>query len=469
MFMVLMILVFLIGYAAIAMEHIGKINKTAIALLMCVLCWIIYMSDSTAFLASFHPEEYQDILSAFSSPQDVVDAVHRYVTDVLLIEHMGDVGEIIFFLLGAMTIVEIVDMNGGFNFVRDRLLTQNKRRLLWRVSILSFCLSATLDNLTTTIVMLTVLNKLINKQEDRWYYASAIIIAANSGGAFSPIGDVTTIMLWIKGNVTSLGLLSKLFLPAVASCILPVIILQTKLKGRLTDTLCTSPEGEVYKRVVLAPWQTRAVFYLGVGGLIMVPVFKYYTGLPPFMGILLVFGILWIFTEILFRGSVRAKEEDIDTIRVNNILHKIDLSTILFFLGILLAVSALQETGALSSVGLKLEQMFHGNSFAVTSIIGVLSSIVDNVPLVASCMGMYDIVPSSLNYMVDGEFWLLLAYCAGVGGSMLIIGSAAGVIAMGMQRMTFVWYLKNISWIALAGYASGILVYWLQSSFLSMI
>ncbi|MDO4691701.1 MAG: sodium:proton antiporter NhaD [Porphyromonadaceae bacterium] len=466
MAMIWMIVVFVIGYALITMEHVLKVNKTAIALLMCVLCWAIYMGDSVSFFSLFHPEEYQNLKAQLTDPQTIREAVLSYTSSVLLLEHMGDVSEIIFFLLGAMTIVEIVDMNGGFNFVRDHLLTQNKRRLLWRVALLSFLLSATLDNLTTTIVMLMVLRKLVHKQEDRWYYAAAIVLAANSGGAFSPIGDVTTIMLWIKGNVTSIGLLSKLLLPSLISCLIPIALLQAKLQGQLTDSLRRSASSQEARRITLSPLAARLVFCIGIGGLISVPLFRYLTGLPPFMGVLLVFSLLWCLTEVILRGKARhmqADEEAIELVRVNQLLHKIDLGTILFFLGILLSVAAIEETGALRSLGLWLEKFSGGNAFVVTAAIGLCSSVVDNVPLVASCIGMYELVSGDVHYMVDGEFWQLLAYCAGVGGSMLIIGSAAGVVAMGMEQMTFSWYFKRITWVALLGYLGGILTYWLLS------
>ena len=355
--------------------------------------------------------------------------------------------------MGAMTIVEVVDTYGGFNFVRDIMKTRSKRKLLWRIAFMTFFLSAILDNLTTSIVMIMVLRKLIRDNKERMIFASIVIIAANAGGAFSPIGDVTTIMLWIKGMITTGGVLSGLFLPSVVSLLIPVLILQFSLKGKL-DSGQNLPQSNV------SPFtrrQRHIVFFLGVGGLIVVPVFRYFTNLPPFMGILLVLGLLWMVTEFFYRS---ASEDDTMARRVSHLMSRIDMSTILFFLGILMAVACLSEIGVLTALGTTLDNVSGGNHYLVTGTIGVISSIVDNVPLVAGCMGMYPIAPVG-DMAVDGLFWQLLAYCAGVGGSMLIIGSAAGVVVMGLEKITFGWYLKHISWVALVGYLAGMVTYWL--------
>jgi nhaD family sodium:proton (Na+:H+) antiporter len=370
-------------------------------------------------------------------------------------EHLGETAETLFFLMGAMTIVEIVDTNGGFNFVRDALKTQSKRGLLWRIAFMTFFLSAILDNLTTSIVMIMVLRKLVADKNDRLVYAALVVISANSGGAFSPIGDVTTIMLWIAGSITTAGVLSEIFVPSLVSMLVPAFIMQYMLKGNLpTEVISAEDSALVFTRS-----QRRIIFLLGVGGLMFVPIFRYLTDLPPYMGILLVLGVLWTATEIFYRGANLG--EDSMSARVIALLRKIDMGTILFFLGILMAVACLSEIGVLTAMGRGLESISDGNHYLVTGIIGVLSSIVDNVPLVAGCMGMYPIAPTG-DMAVDGIFWQLLAYCAGVGGSMLIIGSAAGVVVMGLEKITFGWYMKRITWVAFVGYVAGILTYWVE-------
>lgn len=366
--------------------------------------------------------------------------------------------------MGAMTIVEIVDQNGGFNWVKNVMHSKSKRGLLWRIAFMTFFLSAILDNLTTSIVMIMILRKLIPERKDRMIYASLVIIAANSGGAFSPIGDVTTIMLWNSGMITAAGVISEVFLPSLVSMIVPVFIIQYTLKGTVGEA---ETHVEIkHDRAEFGSKQRKAVFAIGVGGLCFVPIFKYITHLPPFVGILLVLGILWTVTEIFYRYEHRniGGSENFAK-RVCNLLSRIDMSTILFFLGILMAVACLEEIGVLTRLGDTLNIAFDGNHYAVTGIIGVLSSIVDNVPLVAGSMGMYPIQATG-DMAIDGIFWQLLAYCAGVGGSMLIVGSAAGVIVMGLENITFGWYMKRISWIAFAGYMSGILSYWFIRTFI---
>ena len=391
------VIVFCIGYLCIALEGLTRVNKAAIALLMCVLCWTLLMVGPAAY--------YPAVAEG--------DVIH-HIAEVIE-HHLGDAAGTLFFLMGAMTIVEIVDSNGGFNFVRDTIKTRSKRKLMWRVAFMTFFLSAILDNLTTSIVMIMVLRKLVQSRGDRLIYAALVVISANSGGAFSPIGDVTTIMLWIKGVITTQGVITEIFIPSLISMLVPAFILQYQLNGKFDKSL-NLPKAEVSQ---FTKAQRNIIFWLGVGGLCFVPIFKTITHLPPFMGILLVLGVLWTATEIF---------------------HYTMLGEIL-------------------------DNTFQGNHYLVTGIIGVLSSIVDNVPLVAGCMGMYP-VQAAGDLAVDGIFWQLLAYCAGVGGSMLIIGSAAGVVVMGLEKISFGWYMKKITWVAFSGYLAGILIYWLERTFL---
>jgi len=432
------VIVFCIGYLCIALESLTRVNKAAIALLMCVTCWTLLMIGPSAYY-----------------PAVAADGVVHHIAEVIE-HHLGDAAGTLFFLMGAMTIVEIVDSNGGFNFVRDTMKTRSKRKLMWRVAFMTFFLSAILDNLTTSIVMIMVLRKLVQSRGDRMIYSALVVIAANSGGAFSPIGDVTTIMLWIKGVITTQGVLTEIFIPSLISMMLPAFILQYQLKGKF-DKEHNLPKAEVSQ---FTKAQRDIIFWLGVGGLCFVPVFKTITHLPPFMGILLVLGVLWTVTEIFHYNTA---EDDTMAKRVTDLLSRIDLSTIMFFLGILMAVAVLQEIGVLTALGESLNETFAGNYYLICGIIGVLSSIVDNVPLVAGCMGMYPVAAEGA-MAVDGVFWQALAYCAGVGGSMLIIGSAAGVVVMGLEKITFGWYMKHISWIAFVGYLAGIVIYWLERS-----
>ena len=443
---------FVIGYACIATESLTKVNKAAVALLMLVVCWTLYMFDPLQYLHVMHPDFVYD-----GQWPSVVDRVTSIIQ-----EHLGDTSTTLFFLMGAMTIVEIVDQNGGFNWVRGVMKTKSKRALMWRIAFMTFVLSAILDNLTTSIVMIMILRKLVSDHKDRLIYASLVVIAANSGGAFSPIGDVTTIMLWNKGLITALGVISEITIPSLISMIIPALILQYQLKGELH--IPESKEGTA-DLGDFTDTQRKWVFWIGVGGLMFVPVFKSITHLPPFVGILLVLGVLWTTTELFYRHLHRGHDCEGTQKRVTNLLSRVDMSTILFFLGILMAVACLSEMGVLQALGAGLNTVFDGNHYLVTGIIGVLSSIVDNVPLVAGCMGMYPVAPTG-DMAVDGVFWQLLAYCAGVGGSMLIIGSAAGVVVMGLEKITFGWYMKKISWIALVGYLAGILSYYFIRTYL---
>ena len=427
----IIVVAFIIGYAFIALESVTKINKAAIAILMCVVCW-------TLLACGF--EELN--LPGF----ELGEAIEK---------NLGEAGTTLFFLMGAMTIVEIVDQHGGFNWVRGALKSKTKRSLLWKIAFMTAILSAVLDNLTTSIVMIMILRKLVQDKQDRMWYAVCVIIAANAGGAFSPIGDVTTIMLWNGKMITALGVITEIIVPSFIAFIVPTAVIQMHLKGNLPEVKISNREASIS---MLTKFERNAIFCLGVGGLCCVPVFHTVTELPAFMGILGVLGILWSYTEIIYR---KQEEHDPMAKRVTKMLSRIDMSTIMFFLGILMAVAVLSEVGVLTAMGQWLDEEV-GNHYLVTGAIGVLSSIVDNVPLVAGAMKMYIIDPAGGDFGVDGLFWQLLAYCAGVGGSMLIIGSAAGVVVMGLEKISFGWYMKNVTWIAFVGYLAGILCYWVE-------
>lgn len=431
--------IFIVGYILIALEHPIKINKSATALLLGMVLWVIYSLS-------------------VNNPDKVGGSV---------LEHMGDITEILFFLIGAMTIVELVDVHGGFSIVTDHISTRSKRKLLWILGFITFFMSSVLDNLTTAIVMTMLLRKLVRDQHERWLYASIIIMAANSGGAWSPIGDVTTIMLWVKGNVTTQALCSFVLLPSLVSIVIPLLCITPMLKGQLASVdgsmVQLPPAGDVSHH------EKITIFYMGVCGLLFVPVFKALTGLPPFMGMLISLGVIWVYTEILYN---KKQNEQSGEYRVPNVLKRIDIQTILFFLGILMAVAVLQEAGILGAMAQWLDVKLH-NIYIIDVILGLLSSIVDNVPLVAATISMYPLhtaasIPAGpeyaymMHFVQDGTFWEFLSYCVGVGGSIFIIGSAAGVVVMGLERMNFVWYMKKISLIALAGYLGGAAVYVLQ-------
>lgn len=433
-FITIIVCAFVIGYAFIALESVTKINKAAIAVLMCVVCWTLLALG------------YEEL------------ALPDFELNESIEKNLGEAGTTLFFLMGAMTIVEIVDQHGGFNWVRGALASKTKRSLLWKIAFMTAILSAVLDNLTTSIVMIMILRKLVQDKQDRIWYAVCVIIAANAGGAFSPIGDVTTIMLWNGKMITALGVISEIIVPSFIAFIVPTAVMQMHLKGELPKVE-DKREAEISH---ITKNERIMIFCLGVGGLCCVPVFHTVTELPAFMGILGVLGILWCVTEIIYR---KKEEHDPMAKRVTKMLSRIDLSTIMFFLGILMAVAVLSEIGVLEAVGKWLDQAV-GNDYLITGAIGILSSIVDNVPLVAGAMKMYAIDPTSVNLAVDGIFWQLLAYCAGVGGSMLIIGSAAGVVVMGLEHISFGWYMKNVTWIAFVGYVAGIVCYWLEKTYL---
>ena len=429
MIITLMIIVFVLGYMAIALEHSIKVDKAASALIIGGLGWALY---------------------AFSG----VDAHH---INEHLAHHLVDIAEILFFLLGAMTIVELIDAHEGFSIITDKITTNKRVALLWILSIITFFFSAALDNLTTAIVMAALLTKLIKDKEDLWMFAGMVILSANAGGAWSPIGDITTIMLWIGGQVTAANIITSVFLPSVVCAIVPLIYLTFRLKGEITRPITV--ETKEHYLDPTTPFERNLIFYLGVASLLFVPIFKTVTHLPPYVGILLSLGVLWLVTEILHRSK---NHEQKSAKSVIGVLKKVDIPTIFFFLGILLAVASLQSAGQLDIVASYLDTTFNGQSvegiYIINVIIGLLSSIVDNVPLVAGAMGMYPVSEVG-HYAVDGMFWEFLAYCAGTGGSVLIIGSAAGVAVMGILKIDFIWYIKNISLLALMGYLAGAATY----------
>ncbi|MDC3306245.1 sodium:proton antiporter NhaD [Flavobacteriales bacterium] len=425
----LMIIVFILGYMAIALEHTIKVDKAASALIIGGLGWALY---------------------AFSG----VDAHHM---NEHLSHHLVDIAEILFFLLGAMTIVELIDAHEGFAIITDKITTNKKVALMWILSIITFFFSAALDNLTTSIVMAALLTKLIKDRENLWMFAGMVILSANAGGAWSPIGDVTTIMLWIGGQVTAANIITSVFIPSVVCALVPLIYLTFKLKGEITRPI--KVETAEHYTDPTTPFERNLIFYLGVIGLLFVPIFKTVTHLPPYVGMLLSLGVLWLVTEIIHRSKNHQQKSQLSVIGV---MKKVDTPTIFFFLGILLAVASLQSAGQLDIVATFLDTTFNGQSvegiYIINMIIGLLSSIVDNVPLVAGAMGMYPVAETGL-YATDGMFWEFLAYCAGTGGSVLIIGSAAGVAVMGILKIDFIWYLKNISLLALIGYLAGAATY----------
>jgi Na+/H+ antiporter NhaD/arsenite permease-like protein len=442
-----MIVVFVIGYVFIALEHPLHINKTATALLLCTLMWVLFiLGNPASFPAS---ADYQEYLlhhpdASFAS----------WVTQVPLIEHLGSVAEILFFLLGAMTIVEIVDTHGGFRIITDQIRTTKKSSLLWIISLLTFFMSAVLDNLTTAIVMIALLRKLIGHRQDRWLFAGMIILAANAGGAFSPIGDVTTIMLWIAGHISAVQIMLMTFPASAVSILIPLLLLSFRMKGTVDRPKSTGPQSDTLS---LARRERNLVFFMGIGALLFVPVFKSLTHLPPYLGMLGGLGVLWMVTGFLHR---KKSEQQSDHLSVSRIITRIDTPSILFFLGILMAVNALQTCGQLALLSASLDRLplVEPNKYYFISVlIGFFSAVIDNVPLVAGAMGMY-------HFPTDHYFWEFLAYTAGTGGSILIIGSAAGVAVMGMEKIDFIWYLKKISWLATLGYLGGCLVYILQKT-----
>ena len=415
------IVIFILGYFAIAFEHNININKAATALVTGVLCWTVYI--------------------LFTPNKQVVS--HQ------LMEHLGELAGILFFLLGAMTVVELIDAHDGFEVITERIKTKSAIKLLWIIGGLTFFLSAVLDNLTTTIVIVSLLRKLIDNKEQRLFFVGITVIAANAGGAWSPLGDVTTTMLWIGNQITAGQIIKILFLPSVVCLLLPLIIVSFRLKGVI------QPSSKNTNHTLRPKFERTLVFCLGIGILLFVPIFKTVTHLPPFMAILFGLGVLWIATEILHKQK---DDDEKDSLTVARALQRIDTPSILFFLGILISIAALQATGQLTQLAQCLTATVKNETGIVTGI-GLLSAVVDNVPLVAAAQGMYSLT----QYPTDHFFWEFLAYTTGTGGSALIIGSAAGVAAMGMEKITFVWYLKKISWLALIGFFGGAGVYLLMN------
>lgn len=414
---IFIISVFVLGYIFITLEHVVSVDKASTALVTGVVCWALI-----ALGMSIPDFKYQ------------------------LHEHVGHISEILFFLLGAMTIVELVDNHKGFKIITDRITTNKRVRLLWILSIVAFFFSAVLDNLTAAIVMGALLSKIMKEKNDLWFFGGMIIIAANAGGAWSPIGDVTTIMLWIKGKVTAVNIIQSTIIPSIICMVIPLLYASLKLKGNVLMNDNRTEDDDV-----TTSNERNFIFFLGVLGLLFVPIFKLITDLPPYMGMLLSLGVIWIVTEILHRNKIYETRKKLTVIGA---IKKIDIPTIFFFLGILLAVHGLQTIGTLDNVASYLKSTFNGDIFIINFIIGLLSAIVDNVPLVAGAIEMY---PKEI---VDSSFWEFLAYCAGTGGSVLIIGSAAGVAIMGILKIDFFWYLRRITFLAFIGYASGALTYW---------
>lgn len=436
-----LLVIFILGYLLIASEHVLHINKATFALIMCALLWAVYA------MASHDPNVSSE-----------------------LIEALGDTCEIVVFLIGAMTIVELIDRYGGFRIIVDRIHANDKRKLMWVLSIFAFFLSSVLDNMTTTIIMVMMLRRMLKNYKERWLFACIIVLAANAGGAWSPIGDITTIMLWMKNYVSSIDLIVNLLLPSIVSVVVPLIIASRLIPKTAVEPLNSQDSRVGYELYEEHPNLSILILICGIAGLLFVPVFKTFTHLPPYMGILLSLGILWLLTELLVRHfKLDGKIEG----RVSQVIRSIDMSTILFFLGILMAVAALSQAGILGALAGWLNEQFH-DVYVINGIIGVLSSIVDNVPLVAACMEMYPVANDAMIaaasdpaytalFVEDGLFWHLLTFCAGVGGSLLIIGSAAGVVAMGIEKIPFMWYFKRITGLAFLGYLAGIAVIWLES------
>lgn len=476
---ILMAVIFIVGYAGIALEHNIHIDKAASALLTGVLTWTVFVFGADAILGVDFGWSIPEFKETVSHGMDYLVRFRHYAEGLVLGDikadetvssltnhfiihelqhHLIEISEILFFLIGAMTIVEVIDAHEGFSVITDKIKTTKKTTLLWILCLLTFFFSAALDNLTTAIVMSALLKKLIKDKEDLWIFAGMVIISANAGGAWSPIGDVTTIMLWIGGQVSALAVISKLLLPSLVATLVPLTILSFTMKGHVERPDRAGDEEEN----LTTESERNTVFYLGVASLLQVPIFKTVTHMPPFMGVLLGLGFMWVVTEILHRKkSMHARSK----LAVIHVLRKIDTPSVLFFLGILIAVASLQSAGQLTALAQYLDSSIGTDQssgiYIVNVIIGLLSSIVDNVPLVAAAMGMYPLADAGF-FAQDGLFWEFLAYCAGTGGSCLIIGSAAGVAVMGIMKIDFVWYLKKMSLLALSGYLAGAAVYYVM-------
>ena len=462
---ILLIIIFVIGYLAIALEHPIKIDKAASALVMGGIIWgALALGIDDLVTKEFLSEFYEKFKTKFNSLKEIgVYSSDEYAKPIKFLKyelshHLVDIGEILFFLLAAMTIVELVDSHQGFSIITDKITTKRKVPLMWILCVISFFFSAVLDNLTTSIVMAALISKMIKDKKDLWMFAGMIIISANAGGAWSPMGDVTTIMLWVGGQVTAWNIIYTIFIPSLVCMIVTLIYISFKLKGSIQSPDLTSINSEISS---VNTYERNLIFYMGVLGLLFVPIFKITTGLPPYVGMLLSLGVLWVTTEILHRNKNYEQRRHLSVIGV---LKKVDTPTIFFFLGILLAVAGLQSAGQLDIVAKYLENTFSGENkiYIINVLIGLMSALVDNVPLVAGAMGMYEIGPIQdgiLAYPQDHKFWQFLAYCAGTGGSVLIIGSAAGVAVMGILKIDFMWYVKRISFLALIGYVAGAITY----------
>lgn len=466
--MILMTVIFFIGYVLIAFEHKLQINKAATALFMGILLWAIYITMDYSTVPLIHGASFDRFVAEGNyANATFAQKCIAYITNIELPEALADVSSTLFFLMGAMTIVEIIDVHGGFAIITNRVTTKNKTRLLWIIGGLTFFMSAVLDNMTTSIVMIMMARRLIYNYKERWVFAGITIIAANAGGAWSPIGDITTILLWMSDNITTTHIIASLFIPSLVSTIVPLFIASRILKGGVLSRVEVDDKNGIDE--VVTKKERISILILGVCCLLFVPVFKSVTHLPPYMGMLLALAVMWTYTEIMYKHiDIQEKLKQ----RVPRVLKKIDIPTILFFLGLLLAVSALEQIGALTLAATFLETHF-GNIYAINTVIGLLSAVVDNVPLVAASISMYPVATEAsiaaannpefiAHFVTDGAFWDMLAYCAGTGGSILIIGSVAGVVVMGIEKINFMWYLKNISPMALFGYFAGILTFMLQ-------
>lgn len=464
------IIVFVLGYFLIATEQRTGISKTAVALILGVTLWVLYIFAGSDIISEAHPADFRDFISENPALThlSLAEQSIRYIIDREIIIHLGDIAEILFYLLGAMTIVGLIDVYGGFTGIISRIRTTNKRKLLWLTGFITFFMSSVLDNMTSAIVMVMVMQKLLSDRQERWIFGSLIIIAANAGGAWTPIGDVTTIMLWINNNITSVEIMKSLFLPSVVSMAIPAAILSFSLKGNLPEITPTNVD--LSQSSVLTPRIRNTILIAGILCLLAVPVFKSLTHLPPFMGIMLTLGIIWIYTEIMYKH--RGDPPAVQQYQLPYTLSKVDFPTLLFFFGILLAVAALEAVGILDKFSELLNAKIH-NVYMISMIIGFLSAVIDNVPLVAAAMGMYplltpeaaSLMPQAAymsDFVTNGTFWELIAYCAGTGGSILIIGSAAGVVVMGLEKISFIWYMKHISWLAIVGFLAGTGIYYLQ-------
>lgn len=462
----LMIVVFVLGYAAIALEHNIRIDKAASALITGTLCWTIYVLGAEG-IVDFEAIPHFVSQLFFEENNNISQhaLITHYVTEFQILEHLGEIASILFFLLGAMTIVELIDAHEGFTVITDRIRTTSKLKLLWIICLITFFFSAALDNLTTSIVMVSLLRKLIDDKQDRWFFAGMVVVAANAGGAWSPIGDVTTTMLWIGAQITASTVIVKLIFPSLVCILVPLLVVSRRMNGKVKRPI--KSEGLEHYVNPTTPAQRNIVFTAGILGLLFVPIFKTYTHLPPFMGMMLSLGVLWTLTELMHRSkNAEAKSK----LSVISVLRKVDTASVLFFLGILLAVASLQSAGQLSELAGVLDSNIGTDSqegiYGIGIIIGILSAIVDNVPLVAASMGMYEVSAEvGTFFSQDGLFWEFLAYCAGTGGSALIIGSAAGVAVMGLENISFGWYLRKISFLAIIGYLAGAGAYILQESF----